>query len=92
MLSPKLLDAPRLLALAEAQARQFLQGFWASDWLWEVIRDGHFLLKTRDAVQKSRLSNGPGCIDYAATMWFLTAYFTSSALLFAPSTSIMRYL
>ena len=30
--------------------------------------------------------------NYAATMWFLTAYLTSSALLLAPSTSMMRYL
>ena len=29
---------------------------------------------------------------YAATMWFLTAYLTSSALLLTPSTSIIRYL
>jgi hypothetical protein len=29
---------------------------------------------------------------YAATMWFFTAYFTNSAVVLAPSTSIMRYL
>jgi len=30
--------------------------------------------------------------NYAATMWFRTAYLTSSELLVAPSTSIIRYL
>jgi hypothetical protein len=41
--------------------------------------------------QQSRFANYPGSV-YAPTMWFLTAYLTSSALLLAPSTSIIRYL
>jgi len=38
------------------------------------------------------LTNRRGGRYYADTMWFLTAYLTSSAFVLAPSTCMIRYL
>ena len=48
-----------------------------------------FLLSRDEIRARMRI---PGRTTYAATMWFRTAYLTNSALLLAPSTSMIRYL
>ena len=95
----KLVPESKILFLSQERSADLVQEALSTGARGYVVkaRAGVDLLAAVQAVLAGRqfVSSGlltpPGSVS-AATMWFLMAYLTSSALLLTPSTSIIRYL